>query len=312
MATKSVKLRAFLFAKDLTLTALPEDILTSAQKCLESTIAEQREMQLNQEDETKESDLLSGYEIQNNNIFAIMMRIAPGADDTHIDDTLMKKKSFSVGEIKRFATKDRAIYKNHYYICFNNDFLVTNLSRTTNIARVETYLNWLLKTYQYSLVPVVIPTPDITLADVDTISVKPQVSSKKSSNEEQSIIKSKWLELTDDLLKKIPDLLFGDSKSLPDIEWKNVIAAELILRIKNKSKLKNDEFQKIFGSLLKPVSETDQIVLKNKKGESIKGSEILKIKSVDIEVTENGFLVEPKLRQEMARFLDELAGIETS
>ena len=75
--------------------------------------------------------------------------------------------------------------------------------------------------------------------------------------------------------------------------------------------MKNEEFKKIFGALLKPISEADQIILKNRKGESIKGSEILKIKSVEIEMTENKFLVEPKLHQEMARFLDELTGKET-
>ena len=312
MATKTVILRAFRFSKELTLTSPSDDILSQTKKCLESTIAEEREMQLNQGDETRESDLLSGYEIQKGNIFAIMMRIAPGADDTHIDDTLMKKNSFSIGEMKRFSTADRAIYKSHYYICFNNDFLVTSLPRTTNIARFETYLNWLLNSHYYTLVPVVIPTPDITLADIDSITVKPQTSRKRGSNDEQSIIKSRWLDITEEFLHKIPELLFGDSQSLSDIEWQNVIAAEIILKIKNKSKFKDDEFQKVFGSLLKPVSETDQIVLKNKRGESIKGSEILKIKPVDIEITENKFLVEPALHQEMARFIDELETTKSS
>ena len=311
MATKTVTLRAFQFDKQVTLISPPDDILGSVKKCLESTVAENREMQLNQEDETRESDLLSGYEIQENNIFATMMRIAPGADDTHIDKTLMKKKSFSVGEMKRSTTNDSAIYKSHYYICFNNKFLVTNLPRTTNISCVEIYINWLLKSHKYSIVPVVIPTPDITLADVNTITFKPYSSSKNTIHKEQVEVKSKWLTLADDVLEKIPELLFGETKSLPDIEWKSVIAAELILKIKNQSKMKNEEFKKIFGALLKPISEADQIILKNRKGESIKGSEILKIKSVEIEMTENKFLVEPKLHQEMARFLDELTGKET-
>lgn len=312
MATKKITLRAFLFAKESTLMTPLDDILGSVKKCLESTVAENREMQLNQEDETRESDLLSGYEIQENNIFATMMRIAPGADDTHIDETLMKKKSFSVGEMKRSSTTDSAIYKSHYYICFNNNYLVTNLPRTTSISRVETYLNWLLKSHKYSIVPVVIPTPNLTLADVNTITFKPYAASKKNPHEGQSDVKSKWVALADSVLAKIPELLFGESESLPDIEWKSVISAELILKIKDQSKIKNEEFQKIFGSLLKPVSEADQIVLKNRKGESIKGSEILKTKPVEIEMTENKFLVEPNLHQEMARFLDELAGTKIS
>ena len=117
MAVKNVTLRAFLFNKEPILSdAQEDDILPSAKKRLEATRAEEREMQLNQEDETRESDLLSGYDIQANNIFATMMRIAPGADDTHIDDTLMKQSSFSVGEIKRSSTTDRAIYITIYVL----------------------------------------------------------------------------------------------------------------------------------------------------------------------------------------------------
>lgn len=186
------------------------------------------------------------------------------------------------------------------------------MPRTTSISRVETYLNWLLKSHKYSIVPVVIPTPNLTLADVNTITFKPYAASKKNPHEGQSDVKSKWVALADSVLAKIPELLFGESESLPDIEWKSVISAELILKIKDQSKIKNEEFQKIFGSLLKPVSEADQIVLKNRKGESIKGSEILKTKPVEIEMTENKFLVEPNLHQEMARFLDELAGTKIS
>lgn len=309
MAAKNVTLRAFLFNKELTLTELSDGILVSAKNRLETTRAEEREMQLNQEDENKESDLLSGYDIQENNIFATMMRIAPGADDTHIDETLMKKKSFSVGEMKRFSTNDKAIYKNHYYICFNDKFLVTTLPKTTNITRVETYLNWLMKSYQYTLVPVVIPTPDICLAEVNSITIKPQVATKENLKEKKPQVESKWLALNGLIREKLPELLFGDTKSLPDIEWENVISAEIVLKIQNK-KIKNDDnFQKIFGTILKPVSEIDNIVLKNKNGDSIKGSQIVKTKNVNIELTENKFIIEPKLHQEMARFLDELSGI---
>ena len=63
---------------------------------------------------------------------------------------------------------------------------------------------------------------------------------------------------------------------------------------------------------MKPVSEPDYIVFKNKNGDSITGSTILKTKSVKIELTDKNFLVEPNLHQEMARFLDELASIEKS
>ena len=312
MAVKNVTLRAFLFNKEPILSdAQEDDILPSAKKRLEATRAEEREMQLNQEDETRESDLLSGYDIQANNIFATMMRIAPGADDTHIDDTLMKQSSFSVGEIKRSSTTDRAIYKSHYYICFNNDFLVTTLSRTTSIARVETYLNWLLKSHQYTLVPFVVPTQDISIAELNKIIIKPQLSSKQEAKTDQTAIESKWLTLTADIRKKVLELLFKDTKSLSDIEMENVISTEVILKIQNK-KIKNSDFQKIFGTFLKPVSEPDYIVFKNKNGDSITGSTILKTKSVKIELTDKNFLVEPNLHQEMARFLDELASIEKS
>lgn len=312
MAAKSITLRAFLFVKELNLSMSPNGIFDSVKKSLESTVAEDREMQLNQEDQTRESDLLSGYEIQENNIFATMMRIAPGADDTHIGKDLMKKKSFFVEEMKRYENTGNAIYKSHYYICLNNNYLVTNLPKNTSISRVETYINWLIKSYKYSITPVIVKSPKLTLEDIKEINFKQNTYSDKNKQEEQQNIKSKWITLRDTIIDRIPELLFGETDSLPDIEWKNVISAELILKIKNKSKIKDREIQKIFGSILKPVSETDHIVIKRRNGESIKGSDILKTKQVEIEVSDKNFIVEPKLHQEMARFLDELVETKTS
>ena len=71
--------------------------------------------------------------------------------------------------------------------------------------------------------------------------------------------------------------------------------------------MSDEEFQKKFGAIMKPVSDTDHITFRDKKGNKITGEDILKTKKITVDKTEQGWLSEPQLHIEMARFLDELA-----
>ena len=67
------------------------------------------------------------------------------------------------------------------------------------------------------------------------------------------------------------------------------------------------EYQKILGAYLKPVSDLDNVTFKRKDGKSeVKGRDLLRTQIVDIETTQSGKLVEQQLLQEMSRFLLEL------
>lgn len=302
---REVTLRAFLI-KSTSLSKNINGIFTEIAKKLSDSIVEDRVMVLNQEDETTESDLLSFFLNHKTNTFATMMRIAPGADDAHIDEELMKKKSFSVNEIRKKSNKAAAIYRNHYYICINNEHLVTNLPLTTTIKRVENYLNWLLATHIYEFTPMVVPAPDLKFSDVKTVKFTNPANSNAPACQDSEKTQSKIITVTKAYVNKICEQLFADSASLEDIDLNQVVSAELILKLVKPREMSDEDFQKKFGAIMKPVSDNDHIVFRDKKGNKITGEDILKTKKVIIDKTEQGLLSEPQLHIEMARFLDEL------
>lgn len=303
--TREVTLRAFLIKSTL-LSKNNDEIFTKLEKRLKNSVVEDRVMLLSQEDETTESDLMSFFSNHRTDLFATMMRIAPGADDTHIDDELMKKECFSVNEIRKKSNNAAAIYRNHYYICINNTHLITNLPLTTTIKRVENYLNWLLETHIYEITPVVIPAPDLKFSDVKTVKFTNPADSKYSTCQDSEKTQSKIISMTKEYVDRICKQLFADSSSLEDIDLNQVISAELILKLIKPREMSDEEFQKKFGAIMKPISDNDHITFRDKKGNKITGEDILKTKKVTIDKTEQGWLSEPQLHIEMARFLDEL------
>lgn len=304
--TREVTLRAF-FIKSTLLSKNNDEIFAKLEKRLQNSVVEDRIMLLNQEDETTESDLMSFFSNHKTNLFATMMRIAPGADDTHIDGELMKKECFSINEVRKKSNNAAAIYRNHYYICINNTHLVTNLPLTTTIKRVENYINWLLETHIYEIIPIVIPAPDLKFSDIKTVKFANPASLNSSSYQDKEKTQSKIISVTKEYVDKICKQLFADSSSLKDIDLNQVISAELILKLTKPREMSDEEFQKKFGAIMKPVSDTDNITFHDKKGNKIKGEDILKTKKITVDKTEQGWLSEPQLRIEMARFLDELA-----
>lgn len=263
-------------------------------------------MILNQDDENKESDLISGFTLSENNICATMMRILPNADDTHIDRELMKKHSFSINDLSKHSNNAAAIYKNHYYICFNNNFLVTNLPQNITIKRVENYLNWLLNTHIYEITPIIIPSPDLKLSNISTIKFSNHPDLQNNVQNPTSIIEDKKVFLTKNILNIVKNL-FIDTQSLKDIDLEQIVHAELLIKLKKPKTMSDIEFQNTYGSLLKPISDSDNIVFCDKNGNKIKGSEILKTKTVSIELNSNNYISEQQLFIEMQRFIDEIS-----
>lgn len=96
------------------------------------------------------------------------------------------------------------------------------------------------------------------------------------------------------------------TQNLNDVDLSQIISAELILKLTKPRKMSEEEYQRLYGAYLKPISDIDNISFKDKNGNQIKGKDVLKTKNVNIETTETGELVEPQLNQEMIRFLNEL------
>jgi hypothetical protein len=69
---------------------------------------------------------------------------------------------------------------------------------------------------------------------------------------------------------------------------------------------KSEYDKRLANAFVKPISDIDDIEIDTKKNGKIKGSEIRRIKSVVIELTDTGKINEKLLYQEMERFLAEV------
>ena len=70
--------------------------------------------------------------------------------------------------------------------------------------------------------------------------------------------------------------------------------------------MENEDYEKLLGAYMKPISDADGVTFKLKNGKKITGSNILRTKNVEIETIDDVRISEPALIQEMEEFLREL------
>lgn len=302
---KQVKLRAFsILQNKLSKTISVSGLLKKT--LLNSKSSNERRMRLSEDDPKKEEDLISHFNVEKDNfIFATMLRIAPGNNVQHIDESLFQKANFSISDLLNAKLNTSAIYRDHYYIGVSNNFIVTNLSSRTTITRLQTYLNWLLKEL-VDLSPVIEFKEDYDLASIKSFVIQdPQQHNKRNiedSQTENSPFLSRLKELASDQIKS----LFKDAKDLQDIDLSQIVSAKLLIQLKAPTKKTPEEVKKAFSAVLKPVSDLDNISFKTRNGTSVTGSQLEKAKLVEVDTTESGKLNEQTLLQQMENFIKEL------
>lgn len=307
---KQVKLRAFEIVNN-TMSKSVQVANLLKQKLDNSKSSNERRMILNIDDPKKEEDLISHFNTERNNIvFATMLRIAPGDNVQHINETLFKQVNFSISDLLNTKLDTSAIYKNHYYFLLSNRFVVTNLPGRTTITRLQTYLNWLLNEL-IELNPVIELKEEYNLKSVRSFTIQDpanennrNINSTVNDNAGTSIV-SKVKNLTglaEDYLKG----LLVNTEGLDDIDFSQLVSAKLLIQIKQPTKQSPDEIKKAFSAILKPVSDLDNISFKTRSGTSVTGSELQKTKQVEVDTTDTGKLNEKTLFQQMELFIKEL------
>lgn len=322
--TKKVTLRAF-EVKNTSLTESSSNAKTLLLKRLDDfKAAKDRCMVLNHDDPNQERDLISYFKEApaSNSVFCTMLRISSDSDVQHITDTLFEKNFFTMDEIDSEHLDTSAICKNHYYFALNNDFLVTNLPGNKTISRLQTYLSWFISNELLEFTPSISAKDKTLLSDLRGIVVKDPdpiggTSSLRSVPSSSTDVimaagnggvaeSQKTIKLTDQVLELLKKSVTG-LKSLDEIAIGQMISAELLLKFSKPRKMTTQEYQKILGAYLKPVSDLDNVTFKRKDGKSeVKGRDLLRTQSVDIETTLSGKIVEQQILQEMSKFLLDL------
>ncbi|MBD5238477.1 MAG: hypothetical protein HDS64_01725 [Bacteroidales bacterium] len=272
-------------------------------------MAKSRRMRLNGIE--SEEDLLSDFSWQANNnyLFGMMLRIIPASNGGIIDSQLFEQPTISIKDVSE-GDANKSQYKDHYYFAINNTHIVTNLSGTYSIDRLQTYLNWLLNSVRgtklFEFTPVTKLPDGVKLSELKGIEFGGVSSSQRltaglAQTENRAILKMQ--ELTDSIFEK----LFSDTASLSEIERDQIITAKLVLTVKHKPKdMANDEYQRVMGTVMRQITNDSGIILIAKDGNKYRGEEIKVVRDVTVEKTSGNRIVEEQLKQRMESFLSDL------
>ena len=97
--------------------------------------------------------------------------------------------------------------------------------------------------------------------------------------------------------------LFVDAKSMEDVDFDQLISAKLVIKFRKSKVERLTELQNVYGALLKPMSDLDNITIRTRdRKKLVKGSNLQLSQSIKIGLLEDGLLEEPSLFQAMERF----------
>jgi len=169
------------------------------------------------------------------------------------------------------------------------------MSGGLRIKDFQTYITWLCKqcniTKEYVFNPIITKQSEIAIKDIKEIVIADALFYKM----DQSLTVTKSFKLwKSDILKH----LIANSKDLPDIDLENIISAKIELKFRTKA----IEKEKQLTALIKSV-ENDDIIIKDKKGKTIKGAEYQEKRVEKVDTTKGGFPVEQQVKQKMAEYL---------
>lgn len=307
--TKPIRLRAFRFENNL-VTETNNKILSILSQKLSNTTAQERRMLLNSEEKDKEEDLISYYEHRNGlAIMGIVLRIAPSNESHTIPDNLFDKNKIGMTELESIENQAEYIQKDHYYFYLNDKYVITTLRSNITIVRFQAYLNWLLKEERqnkmYEISPIITIPPTTPLNELKSISFTDTSIHSQSKADRPIGTGTIKTAIRKTALEGLKDL-FVDAKSFEEIKNSQILAAEILIKFIKPKGMKKEEFSKFMAATLKPVSECDNIILKTRNKGILKGRDIQKSKSVEIELTDSGNLNEQDLWQNMEKFINEL------
>lgn len=231
-----------------------------------------RQLILNKSNNDGESDILAHYEWNANKsyLFGLIMRIAPESSTGSLSPEVLKKEQCSIDEL---VTKDsiNSICIDHYYFILNNNYLITNLTCLKNIDCFQTYINWLTEKERgeqlISFVPQTTLPKDVPISSLRKLEFGDNTKIVTDLNNQKETFSTHIKKLSNRLLKAL--LKDSDYSSLEDIDLEELISAKLIISVKRKSKdIDEDDFQKIMGTILKPLTNDSGITLIGKMEKS--------------------------------------------
>lgn len=241
-----------------------------------------RRLKLNEDSD--EEDLISDYSLNEKYVFGVMWRISPSNGSPAIPSDLFEKETIQMSEIEGLDDGSLLICKEHYYFALNKFFMVTNLPKT-RIKPLQTYLNWLLEAMRgerlYSFTPKVEPPKGMLLSDIKNIKVIDPALKASKKPKEKKVVDLNSMKIFNFASDKLCELI----SEVPDLETmieKKILSAELLVRFKKPRSMQPDTYNKLLGSYMNPIHDTDGVTFSLNNGTKITGSDILVTKTVSV------------------------------
>lgn len=307
--SKKLALRAFKIVNPK-LTESNSGILSLLRRVLtETSKAAERRMTINADEPDR--DLLANYawSANQNYLFGMMLRIIPADNGGVIDESLFDQPTITMAQVTSGSTS-QSQYKDHFYLALNNDFLVTTLSGNISIARLQTYINWLLgdvrgeRLFEFAELTRLPEGVELSqIKEIQFVGGGTTLSARRTTENSQSIL-VQLSQITNELLDKV----INDTDSLESIKSNHLIEARLLLKVKGKPKeMQQEEFQRVMSAIATNVTNDSGVVLRTKDGNIYTGEAIKVKKSVTVECLESANRInEEQLKQEMEKFLSEI------
>lgn len=298
MTQKDVFLRAFKIN-----TANPSknvDLVSRlAQALNNSNSANDRRLNLNTNSEKE--DLISSFKIEKQKIYCTMIRANIGNGVRSIAEDLLKQKTFQLSQLsKNELDGTQSILDFSYYLAIYDNLLITNLPRPHTISSTQAYLNWFVSSSEYEILPLIKKDISVQLSNIDSIVFEDSYfhglpEGKDTEPSSETVQKS--------FLISQLEKLFVDASSFEKIDVNQLVSAKLVLQFKKKKIEESSDRQRVYGAMLKPIADLENITVRTRdKKRIVKGSNLQASTSVKIGVIENGLLEEPSLYLAMDKF----------
>lgn len=304
---KSTKLRAFKVTVN-NINEKPDQIVSILSNKLEHTHLQDRRMLINENDQ--EEDLICDFNISERSVFGGMLRIRPSEGSVKIPDEMFKKTRIHISNLESTDVESSVIYKDHYYFFLEGEYLITNLKSTTTIARLQTYINYLIEKERkdkfFEFTPMVKYVDGLKVTDLRRIKIIDPVSVGVNEGGNENTKQDTNTVLTKRFAINILNKVISDSISLDEVMLSEVISAEVLLKFRKPRTMSKEDYEREMGAFLKPISDLDNVTFYPKKGAPIKAEEVQVIKEVSIDTTSTNMISEKHLQQEMEKFLSEI------
>lgn len=302
---KSLKIQAFTISCN-NIKFAPGDLITLLQKKLHNSKVSTRKLKVSSMD--TEEDLLAFYEITGIMLHGIMFRIDIDEKHNSLSNDLLDKNIIDLNDIDSHEVDNAFVVKNYFYFLIKDDKLITSYMHNRSIASFDTYINKLLKYEEtgiiFSFTPMVIQNMDIPLSKIEYVEVGPPIKSKDQQSPEES--KNSIFDITN-IISNFEGF-FNNVEAFNKIKDSEIISARILLKVSKPKGMKKEEYQRLLGTSLKPISDSDteSVSYKTKSGKIMTGKELLCKKDVTVNITEKGNIAENELFLEMNKFINEL------